>query len=108
MTDTATDLEQLQAWAQGSLPRQAAIELLHRTGSLYPRHPLVVTEHGRAYLDVFDEDDFEQAIGCMSSGEKATWRLARSILHGDLNDCFWSLDSDRARILLEALAKNHH
>jgi hypothetical protein len=68
----------------------------------------VAHEHDRAYLDVFDEDAFEKEIGYMSSGEKATWRLARSMVTGDLNDSFWSLDSDRARILLEALATNHH
>jgi uncharacterized membrane protein len=108
MTDiTATDRE-LWAWAKGSFPCQAAVEFLTRTGELNRHTLLVARTDGRAYLDVYDKDDFEQRIGYMSSGEKATWRLARSMVTGDLNDSFWSLDSDRGLMLLEALATNHH
>lgn len=119
MTTTETTIpDQLREWARGSLPCMAAVDFLIDTGTrLYVGHPMIATERegDRAWLDVFGFNDPEreeldmiwtERVGGMSSGERATWELVRSICDGELNEWWWRLDGTRKAAFLRGLA-NH-
>lgn len=117
MTTQTTELEELherlRAWARGSLPCQAAVEFLIGTGTLRVGHSMIRDTGRVAWPNVFvDEDDpgwwawWADRTGCMSSGERATWELVRSILTGELEDLFWRLDGDRKVAFARALLAN--
>jgi hypothetical protein len=86
----------------------AAVEFLLDVGNVGPDHPMICDDGYRAWPDVFDLEPHEwrERTGYMSGGERATWNLVRSILEGELNDTFWSLDATRKASLLRALG-NH-
>lgn len=107
-TTRETVAESLRAWARGGLSLQAAVEFLVATGTeLVFARP---SEHpaGRWWLDVFDHTDqvWDTMTGGMSSGQKATWDLVRSLCDGELSDTLWRLDLHRRSALLDALAAN--
>jgi len=95
----------LRAWARGSSPRTAAVEFLLATGTELTGR-LVRDDGERARLDVFNVPAAEWAsrVGWMSSGQRATWELARSMVDGGLEEWFWRLDTDRKLALVAALS----
>jgi hypothetical protein len=108
-TTTATTAERLRSWAKGSLPCMTAVDfVLAVHPDLADDNPFVAHDdhptNRITYLDVFGSaEEFEDKLGGLSSGERATWYLARSIVDGDLYDMFWSLDSGRQNALLDAM-----
>jgi hypothetical protein len=108
----------LEAWAQGSLPLQSAVMFLRATGErLHRTHPMLFVEGfideqdharytGRVGLEVFEDSDetWAERTGHMSSGERATWELIRSMCRGEIEQNFWSLDPGRRFAFLQSLA----
>lgn len=111
MNDDASTGARLRRWAKGSLPCMVAVEFVL---ACYPRlrddSPFVGHDthptNRITYLDVFDldEETWAERTGGMSSGELATWALVRSLLDGELYEHYWSLDSERRKAFLDALA----
>lgn len=111
MSTAAVSVEEMNTrlgqWARGSLPAQAAVEFIVGTGTLYERHPMVGHNETTSWLDLdVDQETWANRTGGMSSGELATWRLARSIMVGELEDTFWRLDGRRKQLFLSALTWN--
>lgn len=108
----------LQEWAKGSLPLQSAVAFLLSTNTyLHDLHPMLFVESfvdddgtvkhtGRVGLEVFEDSDdtWEERTGYMSSGERATWELIRSMCRGEIEHWFWSLDPGRRFAFLQSLA----
>lgn len=99
--------EGLRAWAKGSLPLEAATELLLRAFSgrfAEPDWPWLKTEGGQAWIDFAAIPD---EIGGLSSGEKRFLRIAASLGSEDvrisLNDEL-SLDRTLLELVLAAIA----
>jgi hypothetical protein len=108
MTESDDVYAHLREWAAGSLPIMAAVEFLASIPvSLYVGHPMIRGSH-HYYLDVFelDDDEWSDRTGHMSGGEQATWQLVRSIVEGELGECFWRLDGHRQHAFLYALTTN--
>lgn len=101
--------EKLRTWAKGDLPAMAGVEFLIMSGAI-ERHAelggiIVVDEHG-AWIDPVNLHTAvaTNKFGYMSAGERSTWRLIDSILTGQLNDTYWSLDPTRKAAFITALA----
>lgn len=105
MTDNPT-ADRLRAWAKGGLPHMAAVDfILAVYPDLHDSHPMVGHDGDARFLNVF-RDEWQENLAGLSSGERATWHLVRSILAGDLNHAFWTMDATRQRALLTALDTN--
>lgn len=105
--DTDVELhKQLRAWADGSNPLAAAVELLIRGGLAYGGAPWVRTDHGWE-TSAIDFDRLGYEIGVMSGGEQRLARIASSLGQGvpvDLREDVAGLDLDHARLVMTALA----
>lgn len=109
---TTTTAERLRSWAKGSLPCMTAVDFVL---AVYPDLPddspfVAHDDHPGdriTFLDVFGSDEEWLAkTGGLSSGELATWEIARSLIEGDLYNTFWSLDHERQTALLDAMRDN--
>jgi len=109
MTTTTTDTAAgLRAWARGSYPDQAAVEMLIRAfGGRFARagHPWIcATDDGLGYW--LEGDDIPGNIGALSSGEQRFLRLVAGLCGGgpvDLtNVC--GLDREHAALVLAGIA----
>lgn len=105
--DRATIVLGLQLWAHGARDLEAAVGFVVETGTelLFARPTDSHSDIGRWWLDVFDHTDqvWETMTAGMSSGQKATWDLVRSLCDGELSRTLWRLDIDRRSALLGAL-----
>lgn len=105
-------VEALRDWARGSLPLTAAVEFA--AASRLPLGRMVAHDGDRTYLDVFVDDDrapdyltteqWADKVGYMSSGERGTWELVRSLAAGELEEWFWRLDGTLQAAFVAALA----
>lgn len=96
--------EELRKWAKGSLPMMAAVEFLIGADALRSIPAGFVQDDDWLWLDSQAiADGLEHGTGYLSSGERATWRLVSSMLNGELNATFWSLDPDRQAAFANAL-----
>lgn len=106
-TDADAQLHvQLRAWAEGSKPLAAAVELLIRGGLAYRGAPWVRTDHGWD-TSAIDFDRLGYEIGVMSGGEQRLARIASSLGQGvpvDLREDVAGLDLDHARLVITAVA----
>lgn len=104
MTNTPEDL---RAWAKGSLPMEAATELLLRAFSgrfAQPWQPWVKTEDGRPWIDFGSIPD---EIGGLSSGEQRLLMIAASLGGHDVRISLsdeMSLDRDLRELVQAAMA----
>lgn len=106
-TDTDAQLHaQLRAWAEGSNPLAAAVELLIRGGLAYSGAPWLRTDHGWDTSAV-DFDRLGYEIGALSGGEQRLARIASSLGQGvpiDLREDIAGLDLAHARWVMTAVA----
>lgn len=105
--DTDAELHtQLRAWAEGSNPLAAAVELLVRGGLAYSGAPWVRTDHGWD-TSAIDFDRLGYEIGVMSGGEQRLARIASSLGQGvpvDLREDVAGLGLDHTRLVMTAVA----
>lgn len=101
--------EDLRAWAKGSYPLEAAVELVMRAfGGRFAAagNPWIdETSEGRPWLDADAMTD--DAIAGLSGGERRLLRIARSLAGGEpvnLNDDIPGLDRDVVQLVLAAIA----
>lgn len=109
MNDHSTDdrADGLQTWARGSLPTEAAVELIVNTGGgrlldgPWVRHD----DLGHVYLDA---DVATAEGGVLSGGERRVLAVATSLISAehpvDLGDAITGLDTDAFMRVLAALA----
>lgn len=106
-TDTDAQLHtQLRAWAEGSNPLAAAVELLIHSGLAYSGAPWLRTDHGWDTSAV-DFDRLGYEIGALSGGEQRLARIASSLGRGvpiDLREDIAGLDLAHARWVMTAVA----
>lgn len=109
MTVTHLAHHALRAWAKGSYPLEAAVELLIRAfGGRFaePGNPWIADAHtGQPWLDVDAMTD--DAMGGLSGGELRYLRIARSLAGGEpvrLDGDIPGLDRDRTQLVLAAIA----
>jgi hypothetical protein len=96
--------EGLREWAKGSLPAIAAVEfLLNCPDVLYDGHPMLELVPGPSGHWRPDFEPLDRLS--MSGGTVAAWRLARSLLEGELEDDFWRLDGTRKTAFVNALIR---
>ena len=96
----------LKRWAIGSYPEQVAVEFLANTDE-----PLLKV--WVEYSDAWGEDRYwinwetfdRTGAGTLSSGEYATWAIARSLVEGELNQLLWSLAPHRVTALVLAMSR---
>lgn len=105
-TDTA---EAVRAWAKGSYPLEAGVELLIRTGFAGPGHPWInqggEVAAGRCWVDVDQIND--DTIGVYSGGERRMLRIAASLLGGtpvNLYEDVAGVDRYHLALVLAAIA----
>lgn len=106
-TDTDSQLHtQLRAWAEGSNPLAAAVELLIHGGLAYSGAPWVRTDHGWDTSAV-DFDRLGYELGALSGGEQRLARIASSLAQGvpvDLREDIAGLDLAHTRWVMTAVA----
>lgn len=110
MTSATSNLpDQLRAWAKGSYPLEAAVELLVRAfGGRFADagNPWIKEAGGdRSWLDADAITD--KAIGGLSGGERRLLRIARSMAGGEpvnLNDDIPGLGRGCVQLVLAAIA----
>lgn len=97
---------QIRAWAEGSNPLTAAVELLIRSGLVYAGAPWVRTDNAWKTSAV-DFDRLGYEIGALSGGEQRVARIASSLGQGvpvDLREDVAGLDLEPTRLVLAAIA----
>ncbi len=106
---TTTD-DALRAWAQGSYPLEAGVELLIRHGkAVHDAAPWIktTTSPGGRVTAAVDVDALLQHAGAWSGGEQRIVRIAASLLGGppvDLAEDVTGLDRTHMALVLAALA----
>lgn len=107
MTDVDAGLHtQLRAWAEGSNPLAAAVELLIRGGLAYGGAPWIRTDHGWD-TSAIDFDRLGYEIGALSGGQQRLARIASSLGQGvpvDLREDVAGLDLAHTRWVMTAVA----
>ena len=105
--DTDVQLHtQLRAWAEGSNPLAAAVELLIRGGLAYGGAPWIRTDHGWD-TSAIDFDRLGYEIGALSGGQQRLARIASSLGQGvpvDLREDVAGLDLAHTRWVMTAVA----
>lgn len=106
-SDTAEALHgQIRAWAEGSNPLSAAVELLIRSGLAYEGAPWVKTDNAWK-TSAIDFDRLGYEVGVLSGGEQRIVRIASSLGQGvpvDLREDVAGLDLAHTRLVLAAIA----
>lgn len=98
--------ERLRAWAEGSYPLEAAVELLIRSGASIHRAAPWILDHGDGTAGV-DPDVLLTSAGAWSGGEQRVARIAASLLGGqqvDLSGEICGLHREQLDLVLAALA----
>jgi hypothetical protein len=104
--DAAALHGQVRAWAEGSNPLAAAVELLIRSGLVYTGAPWVKTDNAWQTSAV-DFDRLGYEIGALSGGEQRVARIASSLGQGapvDLREDVAGLDLEYTRLVFAAIA----
>ncbi|ROP44386.1 MULTISPECIES: hypothetical protein [unclassified Rathayibacter] len=104
--DSAALHDQIRAWAEGSNPLTAAVELLIRSGLVYTSAPWVKTDNAWK-TSAIDFDRLGDEIGALSGGEQRVARIASSLGQGvpvDLREDVAGLDLEYTRLVLAAIA----
>lgn len=106
MNTAPTELDaRLRAWAKGSYPLEAGVELLIRNGkAIYEGAPWINDTGERAWIDV---DQLLDECGAWSGGEQRIVRLAASLIGEEkvnLNDELSGNDRGTTALLLAAVA----
>lgn len=95
----------LRAWAKGTLPAEAGVELLVRIRPVRRSDPwIVVTDHGTTHVDPFA---LVEHTGTWSGAEHRAARVAASLLDGepvDLSEDVSNLDRYLLTCVLAAVA----
>ena len=105
-TEATTTVAALQAWAAGSYPAMAAVELLNRAfgGRFATRgHPWIGDDDGRARL----EPTALRSGSALSGGERRVLRLVAALVDAeplDIVDVVTGLDRAHLDLVLAALA----
>ncbi|RFA17813.1 hypothetical protein [Subtercola boreus] len=98
--------DQVRAWAEGSNPLVAAVELVIRAGLIYDRAPWVRTDNAWKTSAV-DFDVLLTESGTLSSGQQHLIRIAASLGQGtpvDLRETTTNLDLKYTQLVMTAIA----
>ncbi|RFA24567.1 hypothetical protein B7R25_16500, partial [Subtercola boreus] len=98
--------EQVRAWAEGSNPLVAAVELVIRAGLIYDRAPWVRTDNAWK-TSALDFDVLLTESGTLSNGQQSLIRIAASLGQGtpvDLRETTTNLDLTYTQLVMTAIA----